>query len=112
MQKNQGNNAERDAPKTNKKRVQHRHKRKRGAQPGNQNAVGNRGGAPYGNQNAVKHGFYCAGAYFIPYTPENMQVFDFMKENGFENTMENFNACKKLLNRLNKIEKLTSKERR
>lgn len=33
-------------------------KRKRGGQPGNKNAVGNRGGAPYGNQNAVKHGGY------------------------------------------------------
>ena len=32
-------------------------------------------------------------------------------ENGFENTMENFNACKKLLNRLNKIEKLKLQNR-
>ena len=112
MQRNQGNNTERDAPNTDKKGVQRVKKRKKGAQPGNQNAVGNRGGAPYGNQNAVKHGLYCAGFYQIPYTTENIKVFDFMKENGFENTMENFNACKKLLNRLNKIEKLTSKERR
>lgn len=33
-------------------------KRKRGGQPGNKNALGNRGGAPYGNKNAVKHGGY------------------------------------------------------
>ena len=34
-------------------------KRKRGGQPGNKNAVGNRGGgAPYGNTNAVTHGAY------------------------------------------------------
>lgn len=34
-------------------------KRKRGGQPGNKNAVGNKGGhAPYGNTNAWKHGGY------------------------------------------------------
>ena len=33
-------------------------KRKRGGQPGNKNAVGNKGGAPYGNINAWKHGGY------------------------------------------------------
>ena len=34
-------------------------KKKRGAQPGNKNAVGNRGGgAPYGNKNAMKHGIH------------------------------------------------------
>lgn len=34
-------------------------KRPRGAQPGNQNAVGNKGGgAPHGNANAMKHGLY------------------------------------------------------
>lgn len=81
-------------------------KRKRGAQPGNQNAVGH--GAPYGNQNAVKHGFYATGVYWIPQTPENQEVFDFMKENGFKNTLENFNACRKLLNKLNRLNKLKS----
>ena len=30
--------------------------RKRGGQPGNKNAVGNKGGAPCGNQNAVGYG--------------------------------------------------------
>lgn len=30
----------------------------RGGQPGNQNAVGNDGGAPPGNKNAEKHGFF------------------------------------------------------
>jgi uncharacterized protein YjcR len=36
-----------------------RPRRKRGGQPGNQNAVGNRGGgAPPGNKNAWKHGMY------------------------------------------------------
>lgn len=35
--------------------------RKRGGQPGNKNACGNRGGgAPHGNQNALKHGGYAA----------------------------------------------------
>ena len=34
-------------------------KRKRGGQPGNKNALGNRGGgAPYGNKNAEIHGLY------------------------------------------------------
>ena len=33
-------------------------KRKRGGQPGNQNALGNKGGAPIGNQNARKLGIY------------------------------------------------------
>ena len=33
-------------------------KRKRGGQPGNKNAVGNKGGAPIGNQNARKAGIY------------------------------------------------------
>ena len=34
-------------------------KRKRGGQPGNKNAIGNRGGgAPSGNKNARKSGFY------------------------------------------------------
>ncbi|MDF2537712.1 MAG: hypothetical protein K0S76_733 [Herbinix sp.] len=31
-------------------------KRKRGGQPGNKNALGNKGGAPIGNQNASGHG--------------------------------------------------------
>ena len=47
-----------DAPKrvhTSNERV---HPKKRGGQPGNTNAEGNKGGAPPGNQNSVKHGFY------------------------------------------------------
>lgn len=32
--------------------------KKRGAPPGNANAMGNHGGAPVGNQNALKHGAY------------------------------------------------------
>ena len=32
--------------------------KRRGGQPGNKNAVGNRGGAPYGNKNSVTHGLY------------------------------------------------------
>ena len=40
-------------------------KRKRGGQPGNKNALGNRGGgAPYGNKNAVRHGVYSLWAWF------------------------------------------------
>lgn len=77
-------------------------KRKRGAQPGNKNAVGH--GAPYGNQNAVKHGLYSAGFYMIPHTPENIKVYEFMKKNGFEDTIKNFNACKKLLNKIEQAE--------
>ena len=33
-------------------------KRKQGGQPGNKNAVGNRGGAPPGNKNGFRHGAY------------------------------------------------------
>lgn len=33
-------------------------KRKKGGQPGNQNAVGNKGGAPEGSTNALKHGLF------------------------------------------------------
>ena len=40
------------------------HKRKRGAQPKNQNAIGNSGGAPEQNKNAEKFGF------FSKYLPE------------------------------------------
>lgn len=32
--------------------------KERGGQPGNQNAVGNDGGAPLGNKNAERHGFF------------------------------------------------------
>lgn len=51
-------------------------KRKRGGQPGNQNALGNRGGAPIGNQNARKLGIY--SRYNPPpygrYAPVQLQV--------------------------------------
>lgn len=47
--------ASKGVPKSNKKGAP-----KKGGQQGNQNAVGNDGGAPLGNSNAVKHGGYSA----------------------------------------------------
>lgn len=51
------------------------HKKRRGGQPGNQNAVGNSGGAPKGNLNAETH-----GAYTIPrmerWTPEQREELE------------------------------------
>lgn len=50
-------------------------KRKRGGQPGNQNAVGNSGGAPPGNKNGFKHGAYervMAG--FLE--PDEVEIFE------------------------------------
>lgn len=44
-----------------------------GAPLGNDNAVGNCGGAPHGNQNALKHGFYSK---YIP--PEDLEMFEEM----------------------------------
>lgn len=48
-------------------------KRKRGGQPGNRNAVGNRGGAPYGNKNSVTHGLY-EKISFQQLTPEEIAL--------------------------------------
>lgn len=46
-------------------------KRKRGGQPGNKNAIGNKGGAaPAGNKNAEKHGFF---AKWLP--DETFEIF-------------------------------------
>ena len=51
--------------------------RKRGGQPGNQNARGNRGGgAPVGNQNGRKHGGY---ARLWPLTDEEMEMISTME---------------------------------
>lgn len=97
MQENQGFSANADYSEEKRGASP---KKKRGAPFNNKNAVGH--GAPYGNQNAVKHGFYCAGCFYIPHTPDNIRVFEFMKKHGFKNNIENFNACKKLLNKLNK----------
>ena len=47
---------ERSTPKKERSAPNDTPKRKRGAQPGNKNAVG--AGAPLGNINAVKHGVY------------------------------------------------------
>lgn len=52
------------------------HKRKKGGQPGNQNAKGNSGGAaPEGNKNAEKHGFYSK---WLP--PETMEIMQEIEE--------------------------------
>ncbi|UQD52320.1 hypothetical protein C0971_10080 [Bacillus methanolicus] len=50
-------------------------KRKRGAPPGNKNAVGNNGGAPKGNQNAKKHGFFSK---YIP--EETLEIMGMLEE--------------------------------
>lgn len=52
-------------------------KRPRGAQRGNQNAVGNKGGAPEGNQNAVKHGLFRK---FLPDDPEFQELIEIAEE--------------------------------
>ena len=44
----------------------------KGGQPGNQNAVGNDGGAPLGNINAIKHGAY--QTIYAAYLPEDEKV--------------------------------------
>lgn len=74
-------------------------KRKRGGQPGNQNAAGNRGGAPYGNKNAVgygaplgnknalKHGLY--ETIILP-TPLHHLVVRIIEAEGMEPTLANF----------------------
>lgn len=74
-------------------------KRRRGGQPGNKNAVGNRGGAPpgncnaaghgapYGNKNALKHGLY--ESLLLP-TPFNLLVARIMEGEGMEPTLKNF----------------------
>lgn len=54
--------------------VQQNQKRKRGAPPGNKNAVGNRGGGPPGNSKAVKHGFF--RKYFPEDAAEIMQEIE------------------------------------
>ena len=48
-------------------------KRKRGGQPGNRNALGNKGGAPLGNTNALKHGGY-ARITFDELTDEELEL--------------------------------------
>lgn len=48
-------------------------KKKRGGQPGNKNAIGNKGGgAPLFNKNALKHGIY------IIYPPRSMKEKDYL----------------------------------
>ena len=86
-------------------------KRKRGGQPGNKNAIGNRGGAPvgnrnavgygapYGNKNAVKTGEY--ESIILP-TEFNRVVVRIMERKGMTPTWENFYAVKNgLMNFIN-----------
>lgn len=73
--------------------------RRRGGQPGNKNAVGNKGGAPIGNRNAaghgaplgnknaVKHGLY--ESIILP-TPLHRLVVRIIERNGMEPTLANF----------------------
>ena len=64
-------NRKEDAPdkKVRTQKEKGAHKRKKGGQPGNQNAKGNSGGsAPAGNLNAVKHGAY--QTMYADYLPE------------------------------------------
>lgn len=49
---------------------------KKGGQPGNKNAIGNKGGAaPAGNQNAVTHGFFSK---FLP--EETLEIMEEIQE--------------------------------
>lgn len=51
--------------------------RKKGAQPGNKNAVGNSGGAaPMGNQNAMKHGGYARLLNEDVFSDDELEYFD------------------------------------
>ncbi|MCY7823854.1 phage terminase small subunit [Bacillus inaquosorum] len=47
----------------------------KGGQPGNKNALGNKGGAPKGNQNAVTHGFFSK---FLP--EETLSIMEGIQE--------------------------------
>lgn len=79
-------------------------KRKPGGQPGNKNALGNHGGAPYGNtnavghgaprgnKNAIKHGLY--ETIILP-TPLNRLVVRIMEKEGMEPTLGNFHTIRK-----------------
>ncbi|KRT94011.1 phage terminase small subunit [Bacillus glycinifermentans] len=51
------------------------HTKKRGAPPGNINALGNNGGAPKGNQNAKTHGFFSK---FLP--EETLEIMEEIQE--------------------------------
>ena len=70
-----------------------------GAPEGNKNAAGF--GAPYGNQNGKRHGLYCKNQVYIPYTPENLLVFEAMKKDGIDFDVwgihKLFNNYKKML---------------
>lgn len=58
-----------------KPNVRKKSERSRGGQPGNKNAVGNKGGAPKGNKNAEKHGL------FSKYLPEEtLDIIESMKD--------------------------------
>ena len=50
--------------------------RKKGAQPGNKNAVGNKGGGPVGNQKAVKHGGYAKLLNEDVFSDDELEYFD------------------------------------
>lgn len=59
-------------PNTNSNVTKHK-----GGQPGNQNAVGNDGGAPLGNINAIKHGAY--QTIYAEYLPEDeKEIYEMM----------------------------------
>lgn len=73
-------NRKEDAPdkKVRTQKEKGAHKRKKGGQPGNQNAKGNSGGAaPAGNLNAVKHGAY--QTIYADYLPDDeRQIYEQM----------------------------------
>lgn len=54
-------------------------KRPRGGQPGNKNAVGNKGGpgGPHGNEKALKHGAYRK---YLPQDPRFQEILDMARE--------------------------------
>lgn len=82
-------------------------KKKRGGQPGNQNAKGSKGGAaPLRNHNAEKHGF------FSKYLPEDsLDIIDELKEKGqAEILWENIQLSYAAILRAQKIMFVPSKE--
>lgn len=58
--------------------------RKKGAQPGNKNAVGNKGGGPVGNQKAVKHGGYAKLLNEDVFSDDELEYFNSEEETDAE----------------------------
>lgn len=87
-------------------------KRKRGGQPGNQNAKGHgapignqnacRHGAPFGNLNAMKHGQFSMYA-GTSRRPLYLAVLNYMDRNGIPASQKNMIACASILSKLREV---------